>query len=351
MRNINNSIYNSRFAINCDWLQLHVKHEAGFLTNENPYFTFRRSGQSKVFSEIYEIRSTLLNNKIIAYYCTGAQSCIMPESEGVIKFENSELYSHYNLKEYVEDVLKKCFFRIIGVTRLDIAFDFQSFAGGFLPQHFIKGFLMDKFVKVQKGRAKFGVYGIQESGINTLESITFGSRSSNIMARLYNKTAELKDNCKPWIEREHQNTFENDLPVWRLEFSISSMAAFFKRDGKELDFYDLRILDAHNLYGIFQGLFTKYFRFKVRKKRLERVTRMKDLNLWHFDLPDLKTEKIMKSTLLRGGEKKYKERLRQFEKDGIITDFLKVHEAVIKNPLLRQSSRTEKIFINKLESS
>jgi hypothetical protein len=296
------------FFLGCDWLQLHCKHLPDFLTHLNAFYTFRLIGQSKVFKQIYEIRH-ISTNIVIGQYCTGAGSHIMPDSEGILKFENAQLYCFDNLKDYVVNVLDKLHLKFISITRFDICYDFQTFCGGLNPEKFIKQFVSDEILKVDN--TVFGTYGAQEQDKKFFNQISFGSRRSNITYKLYNKTKELEVSGKNWIKAAHDVNFINKkLPVWRLEFSISSLSAFLRGEGKDFKFHSLECLDYLNMYGIFQGLFNKYFRFKKREKK--RKTRMQEMKLLTFPLNHLEL-KIVK-----------------------------------QNPMIRKSTRAEKIFVNKL---
>jgi hypothetical protein len=298
------------FFLTCDWLQLHVKHETDYLTHENPFYIFKLVGQSKVFKQIYEIKDISMNI-VIGQYCTGANIAIMPESEGVLKFENAQLYCHDNFKEFVVKFLKKARFKFIGITRFDIAMDFQEFDNKLNPGIFIKKFLRAEFVSVKN--VQFGCYGKQQGLHHNISSLSFGSRKSNVTYKLYNKTKELEVSGKTWIKRAHEVNFaDQNKDVWRLEFSISSLSAFMKGQGKDFSFHSLECLDFLNMYGIYIGLFNKNFRFKVKKKE-KRKTRMCDLKLWEFPLNDLE---------------------------------IKIEK---KNPMIKKSTISEKIFVKKLD--
>lgn len=304
--------FDNKFILACDWLQLHVKHREDFL-DFSPYFRFKRTGQSKVFKDIYEIMD--LSGNFIATYCTKAQECIMPESEGVLKIENKQLYIHENLKDWVKDTLHKLGFKFIGITRFDIAFDFQKFYMDMEPKQVITNYVTGKYLRTVHRKSKFkaGVYFEQKGTEIDMQTLSMGSKHSNIHTKMYNKTEELRGNLKPWIKQGHNDYFDNDCDVWRLEFSLFSMTAFFKGEGKDFNFHSLEVLDLVNMYGIFIGLFKKYFRFKNNKGEA-RLTRMKDVVLWHFDLSFTELKKIA------------------------------------LNPVVRESSRSERIFIKKLDT-
>lgn len=296
------------FFLTCDWLQLHVKHSPDFLTHLNAFYAFRLIGQSKVFKQIFEIRH-ISTNIIIGQYCTGASAAIMSESEGVIKFENAQLYCHNDLKSFVVNTLDKLRFKFIGITRFDIAIDFQTFSGNLSPHKFIKQYVREEILKVDG--SEFGTYGNQEKNEIQYKQICFGSRRSNITYKLYNKTKELEVSGKSWIKNAHELHFPNkNLDVWRLEFSISSLTAFLKGAGKDFKFHSLECLELLNMYGIYVGLFKKHFRFKIREKK--RKTRMTEMTLFNFPLERLE---------------------------------LKI---IAQNPMVKKSTRAEKIFVNKL---
>jgi hypothetical protein len=183
------------------------------------------------------------------------------------------------------------------------------------PQDVIVNYFTGKYLRTAHRKSKFkgGVYFEQKGLEIDYQTLSMGSKHSNIHTKLYNKTQELSENYKPWIANQHKEYFDKDNDIWRLEFSLFSMTAFFKGEGKDFNFHSLQILDLGNMYGIFIGLFKKYFRFKKNQGE-SRLTRMKDVDLWIFDLSFTELRKIA------------------------------------MNPLVRQSSRSERIFIKKLDT-
>ena len=133
------------FAINCDWLQMHVKAGTDFLEREIPYYHFRRSGQSKVWKNIYQVINTAMNI-VVAQYCTDAQECVMRPGHGVLKLENNQLYCNSDLPGYVQTLLDHLGFKFVGITRLDIAMDFQKFYMEKDPMDLIKEYAEHKIV-------------------------------------------------------------------------------------------------------------------------------------------------------------------------------------------------------------
>ena len=300
--------YTNAFAISCDWLQLHVKHREDFL-DFSPFFRFKRNGQSKVWKDIYDIYD--LSGNLIAVYACNGNEMFMPKDHGILKFHNKQLYIHEDLKLFVEKTIKKLGMEFIGITKIDIAFDFQKFYMGLDPKGFILNFLKENYLVMynrQTENIKFGVFGSRRKKRNEIETLVIGSRYSAVKTRLYNKTRELVNNFKPWINDLHKETFkptDKEEDIWRLEFSLTSSTAFFKGEGKEINFHSLEILDLKNMYGVFIGLFKNYFRFK-RNRGEDRITRMKDIKLWIFDLSFLELRRIARNPMVQPSSRRQK---------------------------------------------
>lgn len=317
--------YDNAFAISCDWLQIHVKTHPEFLEHENPFYTFKRTGQSKIWRNIYEVRSTVLDN-VIAHYCTDANECIMQKGHGILKFENQQLYCHEDLQAFVTSFLKRLQFKFVGITRFDIAFDFKKFYKDYDPRYFIQNYANHKIIKLNGNGKGFGLIGKQSTREHDYQTINFGAKHSDINIKMYNKTAELKSETKPWIEALHKETFgDSGGPVWRLEFSMFSMTAFFKKEVKTLDgyeatemskqnFHSLDVLKLSNMYAIFMGLFKKHFRFKHYSKKQKRITRMREVELWHFDLSFLELKMVRRNPLVKASGRSEKIALRWMQK-------------------------------------
>lgn len=342
----------NKFSISCDWLQIHVKFPEKIYEIENPYYLFKKQGQSKVFKSIYSINDAITNVKL-AVFCTDANEMILARNHAIIKFENQQLYLNDDLKSFVETFLKRLQLKFLSTTRFDIAFDFLNFDRNYYPEKFIKDYLNNLIVKkVERGHKIKSSFGINQRNIFevgneksfivacqtvsklSFETITFGNRTSDVRIKMYNKTKELEDNPKPWISKTHENNFgkENEKYVWRLEFSLYGINSMFlddekyfsykKLDRKDKDYNlkrrefikenkgissnSLDILDIEKMYGIFQGLFEKYFEFRIKKKHGQRVRDMEIKKLLYFDYPNLKLNKIKFPPIFKDGIRRYK---------------------------------------------
>lgn len=332
------------FLLNCDWLQIHVKENEDLMTKEQPFFTIVRTGQSKVFKNIYTIFDTATGGEL-ATYTKDANECILAKNHGILKFHNAQLYIHDDLKVFVNTFLGKMNMQFVGFTRLDIAYDFQTFRNGLNPEEFIRMYIENKLIRSAR-HAKFSVYGEEGNATKKFQTLKIGSPKSSIKMKLYNKTKELSVNMKPYIDNLHQQTFEDieNINVWRLEFSIDNMNDLLslenisydelqrlkenykgekfneqikminENEGKKMFTYnDLQTLEIQNLYAIFQNLFKKKFVFKIAGTAT-RTARMKSIELLLFDFPGCELHFIKQNPMSKESDRAMKILLKKMTK-------------------------------------
>lgn len=279
-----------QFDFNCDWLQLHLYLSADIEDYKNDRFLIKRTGQSKVFKDIFIISN--LAGYPVATWATNANDCIMEKGHGVLKFDNKQLYINADLKKYVTNFLEHFKFKFIGITRLDICFDFHEFENFRAPENFIKDFLFNRILKKQNTKFLAGGTHDKES---YCESISFGSKQSNVYYKLYNKSREMLAKVhKPHIINSWNKTLldHENKDVWRLEFTLNADTSTILNDYKQsFKYHSLDTLDLPNMYGIFVYLFEKHFTF-VKKKNISRKDRMAPVLLLTLPLTHLKINRI-----------------------------------------------------------
>lgn len=180
------------------------------------------------------------------------------------------------------------------IARIDICYDFEKFDYGDDPKDFMQRFMMGKYSKINQ--ANIHAHGSDEWAGRVWNSISWGSPSSDIGTKFYNKTLELYDPTtktygKPYIRQAWQacglvdnaTTLEKCtadgtkyIPtIWRVEFSIrSSVRKWFtiRLNGKEKEIQSIRnTLDMYDsdekLLAMFAALTQHYFHFKHLLKR------------------------------------------------------------------------------------
>lgn len=279
-----------QFDFNCDWLQLHCYLSQDIQNYKKDRYLIKRTAQSKVFKDIFTIST--LTGYPVAVWATNANDCIMEKGYGVLKFDNKQLYVNANLKKYVTEFLHHFDFVFKGITRLDLCLDFHEFENFRQPQNFIKDFVSNRIAKKQN--TKFLVGGVHNKE-SYCESISFGSKQSNVYYKLYNKSREMLAKVnKPHIINSWENTKLDHLnkEVWRLEFTLNSDTSTILNNYKQsFKYHSLDTLDLPNLYGIFVYLFEKHFQFVV-KKNISRKDRMKQIKLLTLPLNNLKVSFI-----------------------------------------------------------
>lgn len=309
------------FCISADWLQIHVVNDADFANKNTVNYRVQRSGQTKVFGDVYDIST--IQGKHIASYATNANSCILEKGHGILKFANDVLYRKKDLRTFVCAFLDELHFRFVGITRLDIAFDFHKFHNNRDPENFIKSFLRGDILK--KISTQFRVAGVHKKQ-NEFNWIYFGSHASDVSCKLYNKSGEQLKERKPWIwERWKKESYlDTKKTIWRLEFTLNATLAKFYNSFIEVPFHSLEMLDY--LPGLFCGLFQYYFRFVKNDRHQSRKDRMKEITLLKFvsdimplqikrpakteNLTSTRTQKILINQLLI-----HHNELREFDQD------------------------------------
>lgn len=177
----------------------------------------------------------------------------------------------------------------LSIYRVDICLDFECFDFGDKPADFMRRFMSGRYAKINQ--ANIHAHGSDDWSGRVWNSVSWGSPTSDIGTKFYNKTLELfdpitKQYAKPYIRQAWQEsgliddyvTVTKKKPdgtlyhpeIWRVEFSIrSSVKNWFtmKLDGNEKAFQSVRnTLDMYDsrdkLLVMFAALSQHYFHFK-----------------------------------------------------------------------------------------
>lgn len=204
-----------------------------------------------------------------------------------------------------------------GITRLDIAFDFQKFDNNMLPRTLIQQLFADKVAKINQ--CNISAHGKDAWDGQTWNSVKWGSETSAVSTKLYNKTLELRTHASKyyiidaWAQAglakqgvcldangqiktkvmscettekppQPEDTIP-DVEIWRIEFAIKTEARnWLRTDTGEI--FELRLsnIDTRDkLLFLWRALATHYFHFKrktyTRDGQPQRKDRCPDLNL------------------------------------------------------------------------
>lgn len=156
-------------------------------------------------------------------------------------------------------------YQLQNISRIDIALDFVDFdAPDVTPRDFVARYMRSEISKVCQSNV--AAHGYDYWANRIWNSLKWGSPSSPVTTKLYNKTLELRQQQdKSYIRtRWLEAGFSPAAEVWRIEFSCSSQAQTLKSKVtgqtfvKSLSSYDTR----DKLMFQFQVLYAKYFDFR-----------------------------------------------------------------------------------------
>lgn len=239
---------------------------------------------------IYEIRRKPLSKK--------SQGGIFNDYACHIRLVNRQCYVNNPVVE-LSKFLQFYHVHFKNISRYDICMDFQHFDfEPQEPQEFIQRYMEGKIAKIHQSKLavfgmekntqeqipswNVGVHGEDSWNARSWNSLKWGSPSSDISTKMYNKTLELDrvGHDKPYIRDAWMACgFNPAIPTWRIEFSVHSGKRHMleKSSGQ---FYEVTLeqLASRDLiayqYDIF---FAEYFHFKLKELTRNGTPKRKDL--------------------------------------------------------------------------
>ena len=257
-------------CIAIDWLQLHVSVPfRNYEQVKSRFFDVIKAPlQTQSFKALYYIHDKQTGEEVAVMAAEPRNEMCMQENSAIIKIVNKFLYQQ-NFSHFVRLVLQDLQLSFINITRLDIAYDFQTFlnmsvrefchsldSNLFLKEHKCKSRTTKTTTSVEKGQLTGGI-----------ESLKFGLETSKVNYQLYNKTLEMSQKTfKPWIAEHWQsNGYDGIQEVWRLEFSLHSDSRGIVLPGGEiLTFKDLSLLDR--IEDVYKHYFNQHFNFVIAEQ-------------------------------------------------------------------------------------
>ena len=302
-----------RRCVNLDWLEVHAMeppadpHDANYFRRAGLTVVERDYG-TRVYREMFTVNDTRGNPFVEVRrnpYSTGYGGVHAVE-ECHLRLVNAACYfddAAARLQQFM-DAYHYTFNRI---SRVDICMDFERFDEGDYPAAFLARYLRQVYSKINQGNIT--AHGADRWNGQLWNSVSWGSPTSAIGTKFYNKTQELYDQAtgtyrKPhiryaWLKCGLIDDFHKVLKkrddgwytpqIWRVEFSIrSSVKKWFaiELNGKEkhyqsirntLDMYDCR----EKLLTLFASLQQHYFHFKHYEKG-QRKDRCRDKVLFKW---------------------------------------------------------------------
>ena len=363
------NVPSSQRCVNLDWLEVHCfepsndPHDATYFRRAGLEVVEREYG-TRVYKEMFTI-SDRRGNPFVEVrrnpYSQGWQGVHAAE-ECHLRLVNAACYyddAALRLQNFM-DTYGYTFNRI---ARVDICLDFEKFDEGDDPAKFLSRYLRQVYSKINQGNIT--AHGTDRWDGQLWNSVSWGSPSSAIGTKFYNKTQELYDPTsgtfkKPhiryaWlqcglIDDFHKVLKKNDdgwyqPQIWRIEFSVrSSVKKWFtiELNGKERNYQSIRnTLEMYDcrekLVTLFAALQQHYFHFKHYEKG-KRKDRCDDkvLFVWKGVQKTYKVGRDDITSILGDGAKKAKpydtllRKLREFRQGQVKHDVLNACDIIIK---------------------
>ena len=287
-------------------------HDANFFRRVGLTVSERDYG-TRVYKEMFTVNDVHGNPFVEvrrAPYSTGYGG-IHAVEECHLRLVNAACYLD-NAAALMQNFIDTYGYTVNRISRVDICLDFEHFDEGDDPAVFLSRYLRQVYSKINQGNIT--AHGADRWNGQVWNSVSWGSPTSAIGTKFYNKTMELYDAAtgtyrKPhiryaWLKCGLIDDFHKVMKqgkdgwytpqIWRVEFSIrSSVKKWFaiELNGEEkhyqsirntLDMYDCR----EKLLTLFASLQQHYFHFKHFQKE-QRKDRCPDKVLFRWNQPQV----------------------------------------------------------------
>ena len=288
------NVPSSQRCVNLDWLEVHCLEPYGD-PHDAEYFrrvgltVMERDYGTRVYKEMFTVNDAQGNPFVEvrrAPYSTGYAG-IHDERECHLRLVNAACYLD-NAADLMQQFIDTYHYDFNRITRVDICLDFERFDEGDDPAIFLSRYLRQVYSKINQGNIT--AHGADRWNGQVWNSVSWGSPTSAIGTKFYNKTMELYDPAtgtyrKPhiryaWLKCGLIDDFHKVMKqgkdgwytpqIWRVEFSIRSSvkkwfaielngeAKHYQSIRNTLDMYDCR----DKLLTLFASLQQHYFHFK-----------------------------------------------------------------------------------------
>lgn len=276
--------HGTNYVLNCDWLQYSV-----YMDRTKPKLICPPGYRIDLCqgTNIYEKRALIFDEhgrKILTLLWKPYSSILNPLIMSV-QVANECLYSEQIMTTYelVKEIVQKCYFNSIG--RFDVCCDFTLDNE---KVNMIKHLNSGHYYVERKAEGSSFWHEVSQNGRKHKQThcLSWGSKTSEIKVKLYNKSRELGiigggESEKPWISNEWKAANLDLLKTWRLEFSLKSNGQLRWQD-QQVNLQN--IVDKMWLAQVYCDLY--YSRFVTRiNQGQKKGHKNKDKRVYLIDLP------------------------------------------------------------------
>lgn len=323
--------------LNIDWLEIYCiedvtePRDLDFFKNQGLEVKARTYG-TPVYQEMFTIYNgdspyiEIRRNP----YSVKSMGGIMQDGSCHIRLCNEACY-HDNPIDEIRTFIMTYNYCYKSIARIDICLDFNTFDNGWSPDRFINSYMRSKISKVNQ--TNVSCHGSDKWDGRSFNSLKWGSPSSPISTKLYNKSLEMKQGedksyIRQWwqcggdfvgmaIDKEDIEGLDLTKDVWRLEFSVKAQAQARKRNSNK-DKFTLHLFDydtKEKLWQRFCELYEMYFDFRrkeyiydeaKKERKLKRKYECKRILLFNFSDRLIKYSPARKPRLKKRPDRIYK---------------------------------------------
>ena len=191
------NVPSSQRCVNLDWLEVHCLEPYGD-PHDAEYFrrvgltVMERDYGTRVYREMFTVNDAQGNPFVEvrrAPYSTGYAG-IHDERECHLRLVNAACYLD-NAADLMQQFIDTYHYEFNRITRVDICLDFERFDEGDDPAVFLSRYLRQVYSKINQGNIT--AHGADRWNGQVWNSVSWGSPTSAIGTKFYNKTMELYD--------------------------------------------------------------------------------------------------------------------------------------------------------------
>lgn len=300
-------------CVNIDWFEVYCI-EPTYEPRDYYYFSSRgfevnvREYGTPMYRQMFTLLGT--DGRPMYEIRRNPYSDIFAQGSCHIRLSNRECYRP-NAVILLRDFLARHGYEFRGISRFDLCADFNRFDNGHDPADFLRRYLAGYYHKI--GLSRVRLYGhdfdggghvvrvgkkiiktaiVEHIGHNVsihgrdkmrqlvFNSARWGSPSSQVSVKLYDKTLELHENKDKFYIRDAWTAarLDQSKPIWRLEFQVNSSAKNWVYDetGKIYNFKVDTLQDPESMHFIWSCLAAKYFVFSRRELTRNGTEQRKD---------------------------------------------------------------------------